>query len=182
MKQFILPALFLLVLASCSTPKYSYIFDHHDYNAGKKKKAEVAQASAETAVLPEESPLKLDESTLTASATEAPVVIAEEVKVKEAKENFLRQYNAMSKTEKKAFKKELKNELKQMVKAKKKSDGDQKADATKVMDNDLRLAIIFGAVGLVLSLFGGVSSVFWVLSVIAIVIGVVFLIKWLSRQ
>ena len=50
------------------------------------------------------------------------------------------------------------------------------------MDNDLKLAIIFGAVGLTLTLFGGINEAFWILGVISIVVGVVFLIKWLVRQ
>jgi hypothetical protein len=50
------------------------------------------------------------------------------------------------------------------------------------MDKDLKMAAIFGSVGLVLTFLGGVNSVFWVLGVIAIVIGVVFFIRWLSRQ
>jgi hypothetical protein len=31
-------------------------------------------------------------------------------------------------------------------------------------------------------LFGGINEAFWILGVIAIVVGVVFLIKWLVRQ
>jgi hypothetical protein len=50
------------------------------------------------------------------------------------------------------------------------------------LDPDLKMAIIFGAVGLVLALFGGISEVFTVLGVIAILVGVYFLIKWLIRQ
>ncbi len=50
------------------------------------------------------------------------------------------------------------------------------------MDHDLKLAIIFGAVGLTLTLFGGVNEVFWILGVIAFVVGVVFFVKWVVRQ
>jgi hypothetical protein len=55
-------------------------------------------------------------------------------------------------------------------------------NATSTMDSDLKMAIIFGAVGLTLTLFGGINEAFWVLGVIAIVVGVVFLVKWLVRQ
>ena len=50
------------------------------------------------------------------------------------------------------------------------------------MDNDLKMALIFAVVAIVLSAFGGVNSIFWILGVIATVVAIVFFIKWLAEQ
>ncbi len=50
----------------------------------------------------------------------------------------------------------------------------------KALDKDLKLAAIFGAVGIVALLIGG--DVFWVIGGIALLIGVVFFVMWLARQ
>jgi hypothetical protein len=183
MKKHLLLICTVLLAAACSSPKYAYHFDHYDYNSGKKQASEKAVASLNE----EQSPLTLQEETLVASADEKPVALSEtkenhSMSMNEAKATFAKKYKAMSKEEKKAFKKELKTTIKSYMKAKKSGDHVGAANATKAMDHDLKLAIIFGAVGLTLTLFGGVNSVFWVLGVISIVIGVVFLIMWLSRQ
>ena len=52
----------------------------------------------------------------------------------------------------------------------------------KAMDHDLKMALIFGIVGIVLSALGGVNSIFWILGVISTVIAIVFLIKWIAEQ
>lgn len=48
------------------------------------------------------------------------------------------------------------------------------------MDNDLKLAAIFGAVGIVALIISG--DVFYIIGGIALIIGVVFFVKWLVRQ
>ena len=75
----------------------------------------------------------------------------------------------------------MKNEIKNVLKSKKKAEGNADKDV-KAMDYNLKMAIIFAAVAVTLSFFGGVNSVFWILSVVALVIGVVFFIKWLAEQ
>src|SRR5688572_302772 len=62
----------VLLVAACSSPKYTYHFDHYDYNSGKKKSLPADQQLAT------ESPLHLNEETLVASASEEPVVLAKE--------------------------------------------------------------------------------------------------------
>jgi hypothetical protein len=183
MRKILLPLISVLLLASCSTPKYTYYFDHYDYNSGKKKNADQkALAMQINASAEETSPLSLTEQSLTASA-DSKVVLSENKTAPVIDKNaFAKKYSAMSKAERKEFKKELKEEIKNYSKTIKKGDFRAAADKTKVMDHDLKMAIIFGAIGLVLSLLGGANSIFWVLSVIAIVIGVVFLVMWLSRQ
>lgn len=171
----------VVLMAACSSPKYTYNFDHYDYNSGRKQQPEKAVAQTNET----ESPLTIQEQTLVASAEESTIVLAEAEKTvtaEEAKSNLEKKYNSMTKAERKEFRQEVKNSMKEYMKAKKEGNSMAADEAIKAMDHDLKLAIIFGAVGLTLNLFGGVNSVFWILGVIAIVIGVVFLIKWLVRQ
>jgi len=67
-------------------------------------------------------------------------------------------------------------------KSKKSGDNGAVVNDTKAMDYNLKMAIIFGAVAATLSFFGGVNSVFWILSVVFLVVGVVFFIKWIAEQ
>ncbi len=50
------------------------------------------------------------------------------------------------------------------------------------LDSNLRSAILFGLVGLILTLFGGVSGIFYAVGTILIVVGLVFLVLWLLDQ
>jgi hypothetical protein len=174
--------LFLLVIAAlaagaCSSPKYTYHFDHYDYNSGRKQ---VATASAEPVSA---SPVLISDENIastSASISPVPTPITEEKQVD--KQAIAQKIAALSKHERNELKKDIKSQLTKYSKLKKSPDHVGSVNATKEWDRDLKLAAIFGAVGLVLSLFSGVNSVFWVLAVIALVIGVVFLIKWLARQ
>ncbi|HWA34106.1 MAG TPA: hypothetical protein VG737_08260 [Cyclobacteriaceae bacterium] len=173
MKSKITFLLAIVVLASCSAPKYAYYFDHHDYNAGKKQHQTQAQVSAPSEV----SPLAVDPQELVASTSDAPVVTpgaaTEPVAVKKVT------YMQMTKAEKKAFRKELGKQIKTYVAAKKKMNSVE-AQKAGSMDHDLKLAIIFGAVGIVGLIIGG--DVFWIIGGIAMLIGVVFFVKWIIRQ
>lgn len=186
MKNFITLLASVLLLASCSAPKYSYYFDHYDYNSGKKKaEAEkTALAANDLRVTPatEESPLSLGKETVVASTANdaaAPVKSAPSVMEKVAAG---KKYTDLTKTEKKEFRKALKTEVKKYMKAKKSGDNGASTADTKALDYNLKMAIIFGAIALTLSFFGGVNSVFWVLSVVSLVIGVVFFVKWIAEQ
>lgn len=180
MKRFLYLSLAVVVLASCSARKYTYHFDTYDYNSGRK----TAHASREEA-----SPLGIGTETFSADASpvigplsEVRTMHNQVSSTNEPREAFVKKYSDMSKVERKDFRKEVKEQMKSYAKAIKNGDGINATDETAVMDNDLKLAIIFGAVGLTLSLFAGISEAFWILGVIAIVVGVVFLIKWLVRQ
>ena len=50
------------------------------------------------------------------------------------------------------------------------------------LDSNLRSAILFGLIGLILLLFSGVSSVFYIVGTILLIIGLVFLVLWLLDQ
>lgn len=182
MKKFALYLVAVVLLASCSAPKYAYHFDHYDYNAGKRKAESnqqlTSQTQAEEFIINEE-PLKLNlnEETLVASADEQKVYLAEnESKPVETAKS----YKEMTKSEKKEFRKDAQKLMKTYIKAKKSGDDEGAAEAAKAMDKDLRFAAIFGAVGIVSLLIGG--DVFYIIGAIALIIGVVFFVMWLTRQ
>ena len=79
-----------------------------------------------------------------------------------------------------AEKKDVRKEIKKVIKAEKKSI--KTTQTTQGMDHDLKLAAIFGAVGVVGLILGGASSVFWAIGGIALLIGVVFFVIWLTKQ
>jgi hypothetical protein len=182
MKNIILFVFGVSLLASCSTPKYSYFFDHYNYNSGKKHKPTDQGVTMSVENL--NSPLHFDQNTLVAS-TDQSLVIAEPqpptLVPAVDQQAMQKKFSSMTRDEKKAFKKEIKTEVKNILKSKKKAEGNADKDV-KVMDYNLKMAIIFAAVAVTLSFFGGVNSVFWILSVVALVIGVVFFIKWLAEQ
>ncbi len=157
--------LIVVFLASCAAPKYSYYFDHYNYNAGRKQ----SLPSKETSVL------VVDPQALTASVTTqpelSPVPSTEPVVV------VKKTYMQMNKTERKTLRHDLKKEVKTYIAAKKNSIQAAQAGG---MDNDLKLAIIFGAVGIVGLIIGG--DVFLIIGGIAMLIGVVFFVKWIIRQ
>jgi small-conductance mechanosensitive channel len=158
----------LIAMFGCSSPKYTYHFDHYDYNSGRKD-IRVAQPPTVTASA---SPVVPDFKAYTTLPEKEDDTVEPQKKLTKEKK--------ISRGEKKQLQSQLKAYVKEIKQQKKK--GDDGTTASKVMDNDLKLAIIFGAVGLTLTLFGGVSSALYVLGVIGIVIGVVFLIKWVVRQ
>ena len=162
------PAAFM---ASCSSPKYTYNFDHYNYNAGKKKTSSIN----EVALI--EGPQAIQPEMLTASASTAAStgeVSATEVKSAPIKKT----YAQMNRTERKELRTYLKADVKNSIKAKKESI--KSATSTKGMDGDLKLASIFGAVGIVGLIIGG--DVFYIIGGIALLVGVVFFVKWVIRQ
>ena len=174
----------VLLLASCSAPKYSYYFDHYDYQSGKKKlNAEKRLLAANETVTEEvatmESPLLIEKGSVTAHVGENAVTPIKKAAPTAENKVLEKKYSDLTKAEKKEFRQALKKEIKKYAKAKKA--GDSIKD-TQTLDHNLKMAIIFGAVALTLSFFGGVNSVFWVASVVALVIGVVFFIKWIAEQ
>ena len=174
----------MLLLAACSSPKYSYHFDHYDYNSGKKEIDQNSRLAINPIDAPafasEARPLSITEETLEASAQ--PRMVRADNTTSASTSLLAKKYSSMTKSEKKEFKKEVRNEVKKYLKGKKNPDTGASVDATKVMDYNLKMAIIFGAIAIVLSFFGGANSIFWILSVVALVVGVVFFVKWLAEQ
>jgi Flp pilus assembly protein TadB len=50
------------------------------------------------------------------------------------------------------------------------------------LDSNLRSAILFGLIGLIVLLFSGVSAVFGIVGTILLIIGLVFLVLWVLDQ
>lgn len=160
----------ILLLSACSTPRYSYHFSHHDYNSGKKKIVSTEQEQPGTLVQPADDQLaaSADENTIITPMTETTPVITKEEAVTKLK--------SLSKEERK----ELKKELRKFVKENKKNSSVKAGGKAERLEYDVKLAAIFGAVGLVLLIIGG--DVLYVLGAIALLIGLYFFIRWLSRQ
>ncbi|HEY8512145.1 MAG TPA: hypothetical protein VIL31_09310 [Cyclobacteriaceae bacterium] len=175
-------------LAACSTPKYTYLFDKVDYNSGRhaseRMKAQLPEQDAVTAQAISQSPLLLDANAMSASAEANPSATFVETKptpvAAVADEAPVKSYKEMSKAERKEFRKEAKELVKAYIKAKKEGDEVKATAAAQAMDHDLKMAAIFGAVGIVALIIGG--DVFWIIGGIALIIGVVFFVLWLSRQ
>jgi hypothetical protein len=178
MKNIFLLLIAAVLLAACSTPKYTYNFDYYDYNSGRKQ---TAQKTEDVAVQPtsEQSPLIIQEEAVVAEANVPVVRTDAKADANVTKQSVAKRIASMSKTERQQLKKDVKEYIKSVKKIK---NSDQSIKGKKAMDHDLKLAAIFGAVGLLLTLLGGIHAVFWVLGVIALVIGVVFFIIWLAKQ
>ena len=187
MTRYLFP-LAAVFLAACSTPKYAYLFDKYDYNSGRHP-SQIATVPSEgnvavTARAISESPLQLNGDAWLASAELEPATPAARVErapaVPAVEEAPVKSYKEMSKSERKEFRKEAKELVRTYIKAKKQGDEAKAAAAAQAMDHDLKMAAIFGAVGIVALIIGG--DVFWIIGGIALIIGVVFFVLWLSRQ
>lgn len=168
MKNKIFVLLALVMLQACSSPRYSYYFSHDQYQYGQKKNASA----------PETSPLRLDPTMLEANASTGESLIDIAVVHEQVGSPSTPQVK-VSKSERKAIHSQLKRELKPILVAEKKH-AKEMATASGGMDKDLKLAAIFGVAGFVGLIIGG--SVFNVLGGIALLIGLVFLIRWIIRQ
>ena len=173
MKKNIVHIIVLLVLASCSAPKYTYHFDYYDYNSGKKK-ATSQEAAVSVNPAATETVGAIDENTLVASTKADEAYIAAPAPAMTKAEAVAR-IKSMSKEERK----ELKKEVKKYVKESKKGES-LKGEGGRKLENDVKLAAIFGAIGIVLLIIGG--DVLYVLGAVALIIGLYFLIRWLAHQ
>lgn len=173
MKTKLFIVLAIVVLASCSTPKYTYKFDYHDYNAGRKEK----QAMKEVAANP--GPVEIQPEMLTA---EAPVTALQETSPTQIETAAPKAAPlTMTKAEKKQMVKEFKAAVKKAMKNP--SSILEKDESTKAMDYDLKMSLIFLIVAIVAGAFYGIAPwVTYIVSTVAFIIAVVFFIKWLMKQ
>jgi hypothetical protein len=177
MKKLSLPLLALVILASCSSPRYAYYFDHYDY-AGSKSEKVVVEKSTFSDNQSEGVITQFDEHTLMASSSSEPVHITAPVAPpKDAVGEAAQKFSTLSKAEKKEVRKEMVKSVKEYKKAVKAGDNDKADEMAKAMNGNLRLALIFGAIGIGLSILGQG----W-LGGIAILVGVVFLVIYLVNQ
>ena len=154
-------------LVSCSSSKYAANFQPYKSNSGYGELK--VKGPALHPVEPEQ---------LYASTERQTIVVTQETQLKAALEQAHIKYSQMNKTERKQFRHDLKKEIKTYIKEKK-----EMRAARHDLDRDVKLAIIFGAIGITLLLVGTTTTfVISILGAIALIIGVVFLIKWLERQ
>ena len=183
MKKYVLLIASVLLFAACSSPKYAYYFDHYDYNSGKKKLETPNTRLAETILAtPEMSPLQINEEAVTASAASRIKKVENAPAIVKEKALLEKKYSSLSKTEKKEFRKEIKSIVKKAIKAKKSGESIDSILESQAMDHDLKMALIFTIVAIILGAFYGQNSVFGILSLISIVIAIVFFIQWIARQ
>jgi F0F1-type ATP synthase assembly protein I len=160
--------------AACSAPKMAYKFDYHDYNAGRKSN----DVKQEVALNPGPVPVQSEALVAMEPTADKPSASIESIEkpsvIKPGKT-----YEEMTKKERKELRRELKKEIKSILK---KKDNSTNAEAAKGLDRDLKLAAIFGAVGIIGLILGGITVAFAIIGGIALIIGVVFFVKWLIRQ
>jgi hypothetical protein len=154
------------LFASCSSPKFA------------SQPAHGNERSTAYAIEPSV-PLPLDEGTLVASSSDEAIYLATTPAVTTVPFTASKPIT-LTREERKEVRKEAVKQLKAYTKAVKAGDKALAAELKQGMDNDLKLAAIFGAVGIVSFIIGG--DVFHVIGAIALIVGVVFFIKWLMRQ
>jgi len=162
----IIGLLALAFLGSCSAPKYYSNFNRPAHRLDGQS----VVAKAEEPTLP----LVASTMQIEASLHAAPTIFTE-------KEAIQKNYQQLSKTEKVQVRKMLKREIKNIVKIQKR---EQVVSSTKAsgIDHDLKLAAIFGAVGVVALILGSAGQAFTIIGAICVLIGVVFFVKWILRQ
>lgn len=182
MKKILYILLAVLVASACSSPKYTASFNNYDKyvsnQSAVKSTVVVAEPISEPVTIAQSitEPVTIAQpEPLLASTSSAPV----ELKAA-PKEEVRKTYIQMTKTERKVLRTHLRSEIKSYVKEQKKNLGVESTQANAAMDNDLKLAAIFGAVGIVAMFIGG--DVFYIIGGIALIVGVVFFVKWLVRQ
>ena len=149
------------IFVSCSAPKY---------NASINPKEENMLAGANSST---PSINQAGESELTASIKAVPTL------TKETKKEIKKAYLNMSKSERKELHQLLKREVKSISQVNKKEMSVTAVQRTG-FDHDLKLAAIFGVIGVVALFISG--NAFYIIGAIALIIGAVFFIKWLIRQ
>lgn len=157
----------VLALAACSSPKLAYKFDTHRYQSAARNSDQPTEQRIAPTVHPNE--LLAAATPMVVETAPAPVPTAAETRSKKEQRQLLGQWKAQLKTQ---LTPEKKAEIKKQL----------KADKANAMDHDLKLAAVFGAVGVVGILLGSAAEVFLIIGGIALIIGVVFFIKWLVRQ
>ncbi len=163
---YLIPALFL---AACSSPKYTASFQHSNHRS-EHRPTSVVVFESEGAV-----------QAISSGEIEASTKVVPSISLVEQQKSMKSTYLRMSPIQRKEVSQLLKKEIKSIVKNQKKEMAVKSAKASG-MDHDLKLAAIFGAVGLVGLLLGSASQFFTIIGGIALIIGVVFFVKWIVRQ
>ncbi len=158
-------------LAACSGSKYTASFPPRasNYYAAENSKSLKSEPLAAA-------PTPIDALQLEASTQSTP-----SLSLLEAKKDFGNNYVKMSRPERKEVRQLLKKGIKNISKNQNKG---MSVSSTKAagLDQNLKLAAIFGAVGIVGLLLGVAGQFFVVIGAISLIVGVVFFVKWLLVQ
>jgi hypothetical protein len=160
--------LVLSVLASCSSNKYAAHFQNVKPYEPVYVEANTVPGSAPKTIRP-----AIEPEQLTAS-TEIVPVVTESTPTVDVRKTYIQ----MTKAERKELRQNLRSALKASVASSKLSPESSKA--SQGMDPDLKLAAIFGSIGVVALIIGG--DVFAIIGGIAMIVGLVFFVRWLVRQ
>jgi Flp pilus assembly protein TadB len=160
-----LAVLLIAALASCTTNKYAAHFRHYNKQENYATEKILDSPSSLQPIQPE---------ALTASLQTLPTIQVEQNHQTEKKE-----FNNLTKQQRKQVKIEIKKEIKRLIKQKSADDA-KVINASGSWDQDLKMAAIFGVVGIVAVIIG--TTLFNIIGAIALIIGAVFLVKWIMRQ
>ena len=157
---------FSLTLASCSSHKYAANFMRYDRTENYANERLNNQSPLHSAIAPE----------MLIASLESKPILTENTRSQSTTKKSL---TLLTKQERKQVKAEIKKEIKQLI-------NKESRNTAKVLntsgswDQDLKMAAIFGVVGLVALIIG--TSLFNVIGAISLIIGAVFLVKWIIRQ
>ena len=157
----------IISLAACSSSKYTAGFHKSNVEVGYH----LTNSQSENSIQSESQTKQF-----VASTSFRPELLPQ-ASEKEAKNTFVN----MTKVRQKTVRQQLRKQIKSIIKSQKKEMSVTSTQASG-MDHDLKLAAIFGAVGIVVLLLGSTTQVFTIIGGIALIIGVVFFVKWLLRQ
>jgi hypothetical protein len=177
MKKILFVALVSL-MTGCSSSRYAAHFQYYKTNngfAGRNSEMKPGE-SVITPIEPEKLVASTHNETarVTAETPSTTLVAAEQVR---------KTYFQMSKVERKNLRKALKSALKNNTaihSANPASSAHSGRQWWQGWDQDLKLAAIFGAIGTVAFII--YTEPFWIIAAAALIIGLVFFIKWFVRQ
>ena len=155
-----------ILLAACATPRQSYYFDHYSVTSGP----DAASAAQHKPLAP---PLMVESQYLSASTGSVVPMLApsQEELQKQSRYGHKTQSRGQATSEQlrqgrkqiiqavKQFRKELRA-TNRLSKSASKASSPLNDQATQKLDKEVTIAIVFGAVGITLSLLGGVSTAF----------------------
>ncbi|MFZ9981026.1 MAG: hypothetical protein ACO3FI_03240 [Cyclobacteriaceae bacterium] len=154
--KYLIPVAFIVLLTSCSAPKYTYRFPaSHEQTAERKL------------VISEEKNPGQPQEILVASSDPA-VAVAMTIPEK-PKKNVPSVKEAVQVLKKAAMK--TREEVRSVI-----------APDPSSLDEDLKMAILFGVVGVVSLVLLILSKFFGILGGIALIIGTVYFVKWVLAQ
>lgn len=201
-----------LLLCACAVPKQRYYFDYYsDNQIGAKHQLPPSPSESEPAgksspELTNRSTQSSSNNSIVAPLAVVPTELfasAEPVKAGQVKHNdpmrlnssesgisSLNQHretvvnqnkNSGNKSDNRKLIRSIK-ELRKELKRRTSTADPANVEATQKLDQEVIVAIAFGAVGITLSLLGGISAGFWIAGVLCLGAGVFFFVDWLRKR